>query len=87
MSAPADSQWYKDQFLISTSQALLQPEVINKAFDSDYMFWVKRLSDEGMRRMLSHSLCLGVYALPESSSQIAGESSSGTLLRDLIDNI
>ncbi|KAE9370710.1 hypothetical protein N431DRAFT_343345 [Stipitochalara longipes BDJ] len=75
MSTATPSQWYKDQFLISTSQALLQHEVVNKAFDSDYMYWTKRISDEAMKHMLSHSFCFGVYALPESSSDIAGRDS------------
>jgi hypothetical protein len=73
MSTPTPSQWYKGQFLISTSQALLQHEVVNEVFDSDYMYWAKRISDQAMKHMLSHSLCFGVYALPESSSEIAGQ--------------
>jgi hypothetical protein len=73
MSTTTAAQWYKGQFLISTSQALLQHEVVNGVFDSDYMYWTKRLSDEAMKHMLSHSLCFGVYALPESSSEIAGQ--------------
>jgi hypothetical protein len=73
MTTTTPSEWYKDQFFISTSQALLQPEVVNAAFDSDYMFWCNRVSAEAMKRMLSHSLCFGVYALPESSSEIAGQ--------------
>jgi ribosomal protein S18 acetylase RimI-like enzyme len=73
MTTPTPSQWYKDQFLISTSQALLQHEVVNTAFDSDYMYWTKRISDEAMKKMLAHSLCFGVYVLPESSSDIVGK--------------
>ena len=72
MSTATPSQWYKGQFLISTSQELLQHEVVNDVFDSDYMYWTKRVSDEAIRHILSHSLCFGVYALPESSSAIAG---------------
>jgi hypothetical protein len=72
MATSAPSQWYRDQFLISTSQALLQHEVVNKGFESDYMYWTRRISDEAMKKMLSRSLCFGVYALPGSSSQIAG---------------
>jgi hypothetical protein len=72
MSTANPSQWYKGQFLISTSQELLQHEVVNDVFDSDYMYWTKRVSDEAIKHILSHSLCFGVYALPESSSAIAG---------------
>ncbi|KAH8779092.1 acetyltransferase [Hyaloscypha sp. PMI_1271] len=56
MPNPTPSQWYKNQFLISTSQALLQHDVINAVFDSEYMYWTKRISDEAMKHMLSHSL-------------------------------
>jgi hypothetical protein len=66
------SQWYKDQFLISTSQSLLQPDVINKAFTADYMYWTKAMPEESLKRILSNSLCFGVYAVPQSSSEIAG---------------
>jgi GNAT superfamily N-acetyltransferase len=76
MSTPTPFQWYKDQFLISTSQGLLQHEVVNTAFGSDYMYWTKRISSEAMKHMLSNSLCFGVYALPESSSEIAGQLTS-----------
>jgi len=79
MPNPTTSQWYKDQILISTSQALLQHDVINAVFDSDYMYWTKRISDEAMKHMLSHSLCFGVYALPESSSEIACQLPSNLL--------
>lgn len=68
----APSTWYKDQFMISTEQALLQIDVINKAFDSDYVYWTKGTSPEALKAMLSKSLCFGVYALPQSSSTIAG---------------
>ncbi|KFY14410.1 hypothetical protein V492_02632 [Pseudogymnoascus sp. VKM F-4246] len=69
------SEWYKDQFFISTSQDLLQIDVVNKAFNSDYMYWTKGMSDENMKKMLSKSLCFGVYLLPESTSEIAGRGS------------
>lgn len=67
------SQWYKGQFLISTSQDLLQLDVINKAFDADYTYWVKGMSEDKLKKMLAKSLCFGVYILPESSSEIAGK--------------
>lgn len=67
------SQWYKDQFLISTSQDLLQLDVINKAFDTDYVYWAKALPEERLKKTLSKSLCFGVYILPQSTSEIAGQ--------------
>jgi hypothetical protein len=67
------TEWYKDQFLISTSQDLLQIDVITKAFNADYMYWTKGMPEDRMKKMLSKSLCFGVYILPKSSSDIAGK--------------
>lgn len=67
------TEWYKDQFLISTSQDLLEIDVITKAFNADYMYWTKGMPEDRMKKMLSKSLCFGVYILPESSSDIAGK--------------
>ncbi|KAF8861616.1 hypothetical protein BDZ45DRAFT_586589 [Acephala macrosclerotiorum] len=67
--------WYKDNFMISTEQKLLQLDVINKAFDSDIVYWTKGTTPEALKRMLSKSLCFGVYVLPQSSSEIAGKGS------------
>ncbi|KFZ11436.1 hypothetical protein V501_04766 [Pseudogymnoascus sp. VKM F-4519 (FW-2642)] len=69
------TEWYKDQFLISTSQDLLQIDVITKAFNADYMYWTKGMPEDRMKKMLSKSLCFGVYILPKSSSDIAGRGS------------
>ncbi|MCJ1314109.1 hypothetical protein MMC25_007789 [Agyrium rufum] len=66
------TDWYKDEYLISTSHSLLQVDVVNKAFGSDYMYWTKPLENDALGTMLSNSLCFGVYALPESTSEIAG---------------
>ncbi|KAH8600765.1 hypothetical protein B0O99DRAFT_288589 [Bisporella sp. PMI_857] len=57
----APSQWQRGEFTISTSHALLQPDVINEAFGSDYMYWTRTMTEEGMKKMLSHSFCFGVY--------------------------
>jgi len=38
------------------------------------MYWTKAMSEDSLKRILSNSLCFGVYALPESSSEIAGQS-------------
>ncbi|KAI9820390.1 MAG: hypothetical protein M1827_006014 [Pycnora praestabilis] len=73
--SPTLSQWYKDQYFISTSQALLQTDVITQAFNSDYMYWAKHMSEDSLKTMLSRSLCFGVYTLPQSSSEIAGRAS------------
>ncbi|KAI9830650.1 MAG: hypothetical protein M1819_005460 [Sarea resinae] len=70
------SQWHKDEFFISTSQAFLQLDVINKAFGSEFMYWTKAMPKDALKHMLSHSLCFGVYASPQSSSENAGRLSA-----------
>ena len=65
-------EWYRDEFLMSTSSKLLQPSAINAAFASDLIYWTKGMSEDGMKKMLSNSLCFGVYALPKISSELAG---------------
>ncbi|RDW95308.1 hypothetical protein BP5796_01071 [Coleophoma crateriformis] len=69
------SEWYKDTFLISTARALLQPSAINAAFDSEQLYWAKALPEARLQKMLDGSLCFGVYALPQSSAEIAGRGS------------
>jgi ribosomal protein S18 acetylase RimI-like enzyme len=80
-------EWYRDEFLISTSNRLLQPSAINAAFASDLLYWTKGMSEEGMKKMLSKSLCFGVYALPKSSSELAGMSPYSSFLRPLWTNM
>lgn len=58
--------------MISTDQKLLQLNLINETFDSDMIYWAKGTTPEALKAMLSKSLCFGVYALPQSSSEIAG---------------
>jgi hypothetical protein len=70
----SSKEWYRDEFLISTSSKLIQPSAINAAFASDLLYWTKGMSEEGMKKMLSKSLCFGVYALPKTSSELAGTS-------------
>jgi hypothetical protein len=69
------TEWYRDNFLISTNPSLIQPAAINAAFDSDLMYWSKAMDERELKTMLEASLCFGLYALPESSAQIAGQSS------------
>lgn len=69
-------EWYRDQYMVSTSQTLLQPAAVNAAFASPALYWTHGLDDSLMKRMLSNSLCFGVYLLPQSSSEIAGSTVS-----------
>ena len=67
-------EWYREEFLISDSQDLLQPSAINEAFASDLLYWAKSMSEELLKKMLSRSLCFGLYVLPNTTSEIAGRS-------------
>lgn len=66
-------EWYRDSYLISTAPNLIQPAVVNAAFDSDDMYWTKALPEESLKQMLSKSLCFGLYQLPTTSSELAGK--------------
>jgi hypothetical protein len=71
----AKTDWYKVNFLVSTNPSLIQPAAVNEAFGSNLLYWTKAMDEEVLKKMLEGSLCFGVYALPESSSDIAGPSS------------
>ncbi|KAJ7689844.1 hypothetical protein B0H17DRAFT_602457 [Mycena rosella] len=43
------------------AHALLQPDVINDVFVSDYMYWTCRLSPTTLQKMLESSFCFAVY--------------------------
>ncbi|TEA12340.1 hypothetical protein C8034_v006041 [Colletotrichum sidae] len=73
MPSQISRQWYKDDYLISTDRSLLQLDAINDAFDSDLLWWAKRVPDEVLRTMVDNSLCLGVYKLPQTTADIAGK--------------
>lgn len=64
--------WYRENYMISTAPELIQPEAVNAAFESDAIYWARGMEPEYLKKMLSKSLCFGVYALPESSSELAG---------------
>ncbi|OBT86868.1 hypothetical protein VE02_03842 [Pseudogymnoascus sp. 03VT05] len=70
----AKGTWYRENYMISTSPELIQPEAVNAAFESDAIYWARGMEPEYLKKMLSKSLCFGVYALPESSSELAGRS-------------
>jgi hypothetical protein len=60
-------EWQHGRFLISTSQSLLQPEAVNDAFDSDFMYWTQRQPSESMEMMLRHSMCFGLYEVVDGT--------------------
>jgi len=70
---PGRKNWYRDNYLVSTDRSLLQLDAINDAFGSGLMFWTKKMPEEQLKSTIENSLCLGLYILPESTSDIAGE--------------
>lgn len=70
--------WSRDNFLISTSPDLIQPQAVKAAFDSDFMYWTKPMSEEGFATMIANSLCFGVYeTITATSSPAAEQTDSG----------
>jgi hypothetical protein len=72
---PTPTEWYKSNYLISTSPSLINPTAINEAFDSPELYWAKPIPEDTLKKLLSKSLCFGVYELPEGegTSSIAGK--------------
>ncbi|KAI1121414.1 hypothetical protein F5Y10DRAFT_102222 [Nemania abortiva] len=66
--------WYRDEFLVSTEQRLLQIDAIREAMDSEVVWWTKAPPTDALLKSLQNSLCLGLYELPQSTSRIAGQS-------------
>ncbi|KAK1633259.1 acetyltransferase [Colletotrichum phormii] len=66
-------QWYKDEYLISTDRSLVDLNAVNDAFDSELLWWTKRVPEVALKRLIDNSLCLGVYKLPQSTADIAGK--------------
>lgn len=70
----APRNWYRDEYLISTEPLLLQVDAVNAALSSDLMWWAQGLPRDEAKKALHNSLCLGLYMLPKSTSEIAGMS-------------
>ena len=81
MAAP--QSWYREGYMISTAPQLIQAAAVNEAFASDELYWAKRMDSMVLKKMLSNSLCFGLYQLPESSSQLAGKKPDLLLLLTL----
>ncbi|KAI1155524.1 hypothetical protein F4825DRAFT_447429 [Nemania diffusa] len=63
--------WYRDEFLISTEYHLLQLDAIRDAMNSEVVWWTQAPPTDALVKSLQNSLCLGLYELPQSTSQIA----------------
>ncbi|KAI1141329.1 hypothetical protein F5Y05DRAFT_257836 [Hypoxylon sp. FL0543] len=81
--------WYRDEYLISSEPLLIQVDAVNEALNSDLMWWAQGLPRDLMKKALHNSLCLGLYLLPQSTSQIAGQSSPAQvgLVRVVTDDV
>ena len=68
--------WYRDNFLLTTDKAYLDPKVINDVFDSDLMWWNDPLEPAQVRKMLANCLTFGIYAVPETEAQMKSQCSA-----------
>ncbi|KAH6644951.1 putative GNAT family N-acetyltransferase [Truncatella angustata] len=66
--------WYREHYLISTEPGLIQIDQVSAAFNSDVACWANSLPIDALKKTLRNSLCLGLYALPESTSESASKS-------------
>ena len=60
--------WTRNDFLISTDPALIDLPTLNDAFDSDFLYWAKRLPEDALQDMLDMSLNFGLYATTNAIS-------------------
>jgi hypothetical protein len=72
-SSSPPTEWYKGNYIISTSPNLLDAKAINAAFDSPEVYWAKAMPLDTLKKMLNKSLCFGLYELPQSTASIAGQ--------------
>ncbi|KIX04071.1 uncharacterized protein Z518_07624 [Rhinocladiella mackenziei CBS 650.93] len=54
--------WTRDGFFISTDTSLVPIPVLNKAFESEEIYWAKGLPEPVMQEMLDNSVCFGLYS-------------------------
>lgn len=66
--------WYRDNYLVSTQPSLIQVDEVNAALNSDLLWWAQGLPRDQLKKALNNSLCLGLYLLPQTTSDLAGKS-------------
>lgn len=54
-------EWRREEFLVSNDAGLFNLSAINAAFASDLIYWATAISEEALKKMISKSLCFGVY--------------------------
>ncbi|KAI9151891.1 GNAT family N-acetyltransferase [Paramyrothecium foliicola] len=62
--------WYRDNFVLTTDKAFLDPRVINEIFASDLMWWNEPMELCDMQRMLDNCMTFAVYSVPHTEEQM-----------------
>jgi hypothetical protein len=65
--------WFRDNFVLTTDKAHLDPRAINDVFASDLMWWNEPMDLCDMQRMLDNCMTFTVYAVPETEEQMKGK--------------
>lgn len=87
-STPRSYKWTKDfktssdannvttnQYIISTDPDLIPLKSLTEAFDQEFFYWGRALPEPEMQRILSSSLCFGLY-VTTSDGQASSESTA-----------
>lgn len=61
-SQASKRSWTRDGFLISTDHTLIPLKDLNNAFDSDTLYWAKRLPEPELEACVKNSLNFGLYS-------------------------
>ncbi|KAL6241597.1 hypothetical protein RBB50_011378 [Rhinocladiella similis] len=80
-------EWTREGFLISTDQSLIDITALQRAFDSEDVYWAKSLPEANMRTMIESSLCFGLYSLTTSPPPVSRLSNDNTDATGPIDSI
>lgn len=62
-----------ENYLCSTNPAYLQLDAVQAAIGSDMLWWASALDNASVKKMVDHSLCLGLYAVRPASG-VTGQS-------------
>lgn len=68
------ASWTKGAFTVHTDPARVDLEALNDAFDSDLMWWAKRLAPGDLRTMVHGSLCFSLHGPSTTNEEPAGTS-------------
>ena len=57
-----------EKFLCTTDPKYIHLEALNAALSSDMLWWARALPEAELRKMVDHSLCLGLYLVDDDQS-------------------